>query len=119
MADFERAKPIIINWFLQHSKKFVDDSAYEENTPQYNETKSYEEYGIIKKDFIAVNTTVFRKMLNDNDFSPDIVIRQLIDDGFLIRDGKNLEKRIRVKGLDKLIRMTCIDKSKIEEMASE
>ena len=119
MADFERAKPIIINWFLQHRKKFVDDSAYEENTPQYNETKSYEEYGILKKDFIAVNTTVFRKMLNDNDFSPDIVIRQLIDDGFLIRDGKNLEKRIRVKGLDKLIRMTCIDKSKIEEMPSE
>ena len=119
IADFERAKPIIIDWFLQHRKKFVDDSAYEENTPQYNETKSFEEYGIIKKDFIAVNTSVFRKMLNDNDFSPDIVIRQLIDDAFLIRDGKNLEKRIRVKGLDKLIRMTCIDKSKIEEMASE
>ena len=113
IADFERAKPIIRDWFLQHRKKFVDDSAYGENTTQYNESKTFEEYGIIKKTFIAFNPKVFKDMLKDYEFSPEMIIKQLADDEFITRDGNNLEKKVRIKGLDKPTRMIVIEKIKL------
>lgn len=115
IADYIRAKAIIIDWFLLNKKKFVDDSEYSSESPQYNDTKSFEEYGIIKKNLIAINTTKLKQLLEDNDLSPNMIISQLAEDGFIIRDGKHYDKLVWVKELKKQVRMTCIDITKIGE----
>ena len=97
IADFERVKPIIRDWYLQHQSNFIDDSQNDETTaPKYNDSKNYDTYGIIKKDFVAVYPKVIREMLENEGFAPDMIIKQLIDDGFLLHDNDKLCKRIRI-----------------------
>ena len=70
---------------------------------------------IIKKDLIAINTTKLKQLLEANDLSPNMIIAQLAEDGFIIRDGRNYEKLVWVKELKKQVRMICIDITKIGE----
>lgn len=117
IADFERAKPIIIDWIFRYMKYFEkDDGGTEEETYPADDDRRrpYDEYGVIKKNFIAIYPTTFKDMLRSYDFSPEMIIKQLADDGFITRDGDHLEKRVRIKG-NQLKRMIVIDKSKLSD----
>ena len=109
ISDAERAKNIVRDWINSHPKFFIKPN---DDNDDESQAEAFETYGIIKDNYIAVFTSKFKQMLTDNGFNADMVIRQLADDGFIIRNGKNLEKPVRVN--KKLIRMIVIDKKQLE-----
>ena len=116
IADYVRAKTYIRDWFFKNEPKFIDNGNYKDDSPVYKDPEnrtSYEIFGIIKGSFIAVNTTLFKEMLTEKGFSADMVIKQLIADGFLIRDndGKHFEKKVKYQG--RTMRFIAINKDEL------
>ena len=117
IADFERVKPIIRDWILQNIKKFIDDSNYDETIPvnlNGNGVNSYEIFGIVKAKFFGVYPAIFNKMLANEGFSPEMIIKQLIDDDYLIHDKGRKDKKIRTND-EKSTYVIAIPKDKVYE----
>ena len=111
ISDYERAKNFIRDWINSHPKFFIKST---DDNDDESQAEAFETYGIIQDTYIAVFPSKFKQMLNDNSFNAIMAIRQLADDGFIIRgDEKHFDKPVRIN--KKLIRMIVIDKKQIED----
>ncbi len=117
IKDSERAKDFIRDWMLSHPRNFtyLIDAKDDPNTRSYetdSDISGYEKFGAWRQKYVAVFPTALRKALSDAGFSPDIILKQLADDGFVIRgDARHLARKVRID--DSLVWMICIDKSKL------
>ena len=79
IRDYERAKEYILDWIGENKKSFMQYKA-----GFIKEAESYQEYGIIRSDgTIAIRPTRLRKELCAAGFSPEMVLQQLVEVGFI------------------------------------
>ena len=79
IRDYERAKEYILDWIGENKKSFMQYKA-----GFIKEAESYQEYGIMRDDgTVAIRPTRLRKVLSDAGFSPEMVLQQLVEVGFI------------------------------------
>ena len=94
VVDYKRAIPIIRDWIISHPKYFIQSREFEDTNgaphSQFEtEANAPETYGVIRKNYVAVTPDKLETFLQDKGFSI-LTIRQLADDGFILRNNKNL-----------------------------
>ena len=92
IADFMRAKPLIRDWILSHPKDFIQAGEFEDSNGEGQlelKAAGYQENGVIRKNYVAILPSIFENFMIEQGFS-QLTINQLADDGFIIRNGRNL-----------------------------
>lgn len=101
ISDCERIKPLIIDWIDTHPKNFSD-------------TFDSDSYGVKRDKFIAIYPTVLHNFIKEYEMVPEILIRQLADDGFTERSKDELKKVVKISGKPKKLYVILIEKLEIE-----
>lgn len=112
IKDSERAKDFIREWIAGHTKNFTYQIFKQDDpTTPFSECDSgfsgYEKFGAWRKDYIAIFPSTLHHVLETAGFSPDIIFKELANEGFLLHDKGHTTKLVRID--DIRIRMICID----------
>ena len=94
VVDYKRAIPIIRDWIISHPKFFIQAKDYENNNGDPHsefeiEAAGSETYGVVRQNYVAIIPEKLETFLQDKGFSL-LTIRQLADDGFIVRNNKHL-----------------------------
>ena len=94
IADHVRVQPKIRDWLNMFDNNFI----HVDKDGEYLPAKSFNAtYGIKHKDYVAIYKEAFDNMIRSFEFSPEIILRQLISCGFIRHgDGKNLLCKVSV-----------------------
>lgn len=102
ISDVHRVRQFICDWILSHLDNLQRD--------EKGDTRAFECYGINFADYFAIYPTVMKKALTDAGYAPS-VLKQLADEGWLIRNGNRTDRVIRTA--DGLIHVIAIPRDKI------
>ena len=115
IADYERAKPITREYVASNIKNFIggaSDNGFV-NTPIR---------GVIDDESIKIYPELYKEHLKDKGFSPEKIINELADNGFIERGKDNITQVIRINkteadnlGIKVLARVLVIPKEKFTD----